>query len=571
MGSRTALERHQTLRASIDWSYKTLIELEKSLLLQLSVFSGGFDLEAVTGVCLHEQITTNQLENWQILNLLSRLVDKSLVFKKEENGNKSRYHLLETVRQYAKDILIDSDQFVKVQMRHLEYYAIFAQTAAPFLEGIEQTNWLQTVDLESDNLRIALESQGIEKLNTDLEMRLTTALSRYWYVRGHLSEGRVYLERALQRPSTKNFNVARVKCLQAAGDLAFRQADYVTAINFYEESITISTTLQDHIGIADGLYGIGYSALRQGEYSRGRAYCEQSLASLRNEYHEKKIARTLTTLGIITRAMQEFSTSRKYLNEGLDLFQKLKDLHGCALAIYNLAVLNLWEEKYDDARILLDNSIELRMKIGDQQGLADSLVQKGEMESAQGNFAAAYEYYSKSLAIQRKIADQGGAGWTLLKMGDVKIQTEDLESAEALSKESYLLHSKTGEKSGCSWSLKNLSIIAYRQRKYLNARQLEEENLALLCILRNNRNITNSLEFLKKLDAIIGPSKRAQKLREIAATMINRDESTLTSSVELDTDNQITLLHDVFGDSMYSVAWAEGRLKTIEEILDTQE
>ena len=216
-GSRTVLPRHQTLKALIDWSYNLLLPVERTLLVSLSVFSGGWTLEAAEAVCgLKDQI--------EVFPLLAQLVDKSLVLAVQEGSADTRYRLLETIRQYAREKSIELAGSERVRDRHLDYFLMLARRARPHLRSKEQSAWLDRLDIELDNLRLALEWSLFARLQDGLQ--LASAFFWFWHIRGHGSEGIEWLERLLEAE-------AQARAGQDAGpEQRLNRAEALDAIGF---------------------------------------------------------------------------------------------------------------------------------------------------------------------------------------------------------------------------------------------------------------------------------------------------------------------------------------------------
>jgi len=221
-GSRTALPRQQTLRSLIDWSYDLLNDSEKQLLQRLTVFAGGWTLNATEQVCASEG--TGDVE---VLDLLTSLADKSLVVA-EQDDEHYRYRLLETVRQYARDRLLESGAGETYRDRHRDYFLTLAEEAAPKLNGAERAAWLRRLEEEHENLRAGLEWSLIE-VGSETRLRFCSALYRFWWTQGYLSEGRGWCARALEKPGALGRTTERAKALNVAGVLAYQQRDYPPA------------------------------------------------------------------------------------------------------------------------------------------------------------------------------------------------------------------------------------------------------------------------------------------------------------------------------------------------------
>ena len=237
-GSRTALPRHQTLRALIDWSYDLLHETERLLLQRLSVFAGGWTLAAAEAVCAGEGV-----DKGEILDLLTSLADKSLVLAEQKDGH-SRYRLLETVRQYAQDRLGEREGEAEWQGRHLAYFVGLAEEAQPHITDSTQVMWLDRLEAERDNFRSALTWSAARPADTEGGLRLATALQQFWRARGQLGDGRGHLD-ALLAASVGASTPLRAKALNAAGLLAWVQGDYAVARLHFQQSVEIDRRLGD--------------------------------------------------------------------------------------------------------------------------------------------------------------------------------------------------------------------------------------------------------------------------------------------------------------------------------------
>ncbi len=259
-GSRTALPRHRTLRSMIDWSYDLLREPEKLFLQRLSVFAGGWTLTAAGEVCASEGI-----EHRDVLDLLTSLADKNLVVSEQEDAQ-TRYRLLETVRQYARDRLEDSGGSAAVRVRHRDYYLALAEEAHPKLRGAEQAEWLRRLEEEHDNLRAGLEWSLVEA-GSKGGLRLCAALQRFWGTRGHFTEGRRWCTRVLGKAGAEERTRERAKVLNGAGILAHFQGDYPAARAMSEESLAIGRELGDRTGIASSLSNLGKRGPQPGRLS----------------------------------------------------------------------------------------------------------------------------------------------------------------------------------------------------------------------------------------------------------------------------------------------------------------
>src|SRR5208283_5183728 len=222
--------RQRTLRGAIDWSHDLLTDDEQKLFRRLGVFVGGCALEAIESIC-------NFDNDLRVLDTMDSLVGKSLL-KQSETRGQPRFTMLETIRDYAREKMMADGHVEHLQKRHRDYFMALAMKAAPKLLGAEQADWFGRLDEEHDNLRSVLES-SLSQAEPEGSLGLCSALQRFWWTRGHLSEGRAWCARALGGPQAGEPTPARAKALGGAGLLAFWQGDYPSARAQHEEGLAI--------------------------------------------------------------------------------------------------------------------------------------------------------------------------------------------------------------------------------------------------------------------------------------------------------------------------------------------
>lgn len=414
-GTATTLPRHRTLQAAIDWSYGLLSEEERALFRRLSVFAGGFTLDAAEAV---------YTEN--VLDLLTDLVEKSLVVVTKQGENKeARYHLLETLRQYGRQKLQKAGELQAVLNRHLDFFLHLAEEAEPRLVSAEQKVWLERLDLEYDNLRAALTWCKTDQGNTEACLRMAGALWRYWHMRGLLSEGREHLENMLNQvhEGVLEQSAVRAKALNAVGVLASYQGDHVPARSLLEQGLAIFRTLDDRPGIASSLNMLGNAALSQGDYAAARSNYEESLEIRRALGDKWGVARLLSNLGLIARFTSDLARAQALEQEALKLFQELEENNGVA---YVLNVL-------------------------------------GDVAHDQGDLEAAQSFQEQSAVIYRELGNKWGLAYTLVSLGDVAMSRSDLPRAQSLYRESLETFREEGDKWGIAYAFESLAAIASLQ------------------------------------------------------------------------------------------------------------
>ncbi len=360
-GSRMLLPRHQTLRATIDWSYDLLEDVEKRLLRRLSVFAGGWTLDAAEAVCAGDGI-----ESWEVLDLQSHLVDKSLVMVEEGAGGEIRYRLLGTIRQYARDRLVEASEAGAVRSRHLDWFVGVAERAAPELRGAEQALWFDRLEQEHDNFRAALEwSQTVEG-GAEAGLRLAGTLYRFWYVRGYLTEGRQWLDPALAA-STGASRAARARALHGGGYLAWGQGDVTRARPLLVESLALYRELGDKRMLARTLNSFGIVVEEQGERDEAQRLYEEGLAIAREIGEKSLVVSLLNNLGENARVRGDYARARALYEEALTL--RLGTNTGSAIAYINLGLVAFAQGDRAAARTFFRDSLGIAAKIGDKASI----------------------------------------------------------------------------------------------------------------------------------------------------------------------------------------------------------
>jgi DNA-binding CsgD family transcriptional regulator len=292
-------------------------ETERAVFRRLSVFAGGFTLGAAERICAAGGIEEND-----VLDLLTRLVDKSLVSVAERGGAEARYRLLETVRQYAWEKLGESGESEEARWRHAKYYLALAEEAEPELSGAQEGIWLERLEAEHGNLRAAL-GWSLEGGDAGLGLRLAGALGGFWYKRGHLSEGRWWLNRELAAGGASSA-IERATALDQAGWIALYQGDLEPPVALLEESLSLFEELEHEPGIAASLAKLGHAVLHQDDRDYLATLCREA-ERLRTTFTDRPaVGELLVFLGMVALYEGDLERAITLLEESLDLFENLE-------------------------------------------------------------------------------------------------------------------------------------------------------------------------------------------------------------------------------------------------------
>src|SRR5215211_4510381 len=398
-GSRTALPRQRTLHATMDWSHELLCQKERVLFRRLSVFAGGFTLEAAESICAGEE-----LQRDEVLELLSRLVDKSLMVAQERDGA-VRYRLLETIRQYGKESLEEAGEVAHVRQQHAGYYLAVAEEAEPELKGDRQVTWLEWLETEHDNLRAAM-VWLLGRGESELAARLGWALWLFWGIRTHLAEGRRSMERALSARGSVAMTVsARAKALFVAGMMANYQGDHVSAEPLVQESLRLFKELEDNVGKAYALSNAGYVALGRGRYQQAIAVIEEAAHLFLEEGEKWGAAIELGFLAVAWRNQGDHERARRLAERGLAISREIGERQATNSALYTLAILAQTEGKDEHARNLFEEGLKLSAEIGNEADIAHCLEGLASMYGAEGKIVRAARLWGAEEALLERLED----------------------------------------------------------------------------------------------------------------------------------------------------------------------
>jgi len=411
-GARDLPKRQRTMRSTIAWSYDLLSDQEKRLYRRLGVFAGGFTLEAAEAVCGDDEP--------DVLDRLSGLVDSSLVRRDAGNHTETRFRMLETVRVFAVERLEESGEAEGMRRRHAEYFLALTEEAEPELRGARQVEWLDRLEADHDNLRMAL-SWALGGGDGELGLQLGGALWYFWFMRGHWSEGRRTLEDALALAvGTGTPQASRANVLLGLGFLAFWQNDYERAGICLQDSLALYRGLGDKRGISAALSFLAYNVSDQGNWDAAGELWRESLALARDAKDERAITRDLLFLGAHAQAQGDFGQAAQMYSE-------------CE---------------------------ELMRTLGDKTGFANLLLSWGWLQLIQGDHGGARERLEESLGIAQEIGDTMVTSWSLSNLGIIALELGDHARAGTLMREALKLFWRLGDRYGVSVGLAEFGGLA---------------------------------------------------------------------------------------------------------------
>ncbi|MDQ3620089.1 MAG: tetratricopeptide repeat protein [Actinomycetota bacterium] len=427
-GSRTALPRQQTLIATMDWSYDLLPEDERRILGQLSVFSGGFSLEAA------EAVVGENAEPLEVLRGIVNLVSKSLIVQEQEVSN-TRYDILETVRQYAAQRLLESGESANARNRHLDYFLDRAEAAEPHLHAGSQETVVASLELEHDNYRAALD-WSIDRI-PDKAIRLAAALWYFWDLHGHLIEGRRWLKTA-QAAHPGSLTAWQGRALMGAGSLERAQGNLEEARGLLEQALNVYRELRDEVGTARALDELGSIAYLKCDFEMGESLCGQSLALYRKHHDLEGVASSLFSMGHWATTRGQFEESDSLLKECLALCKSLGFVQGQGAALASIARLRLHLGDAETASRLAGQALAYSTRIRDDWNIGFIELVSGEASMHRSDLDLADRHLLESLGHFKTRGDQWGFARSMRCMASVKRMRGQMQPARSM-----LQHSMT--------------------------------------------------------------------------------------------------------------------------------
>ncbi|HVB21122.1 MAG TPA: protein kinase [Ktedonobacteraceae bacterium] len=533
-GARDLPVRQQTLRNTLAWSYNLLEVEEQQIFRRLAVCVGGLSLEAAEVICT----AAGPLQG-DVLDMLTSLVDKSLLRQEEYGEVEIRFQMLQVLREFGLECLDKAGELATTRTAHALYYLALAEDAEPHLLGDEQGRWLDILEQEHENLRAALDwrlrqaeinaggEQGKEQQEqAEQALRLCVALYWFWYIRGYIREGRTFLERAL----TFRESVApliRAKALVAAGDLAFYQDDFDRAEIQGRASLALFRELGDKHGMAATLDLLGGTAWMRNAYATARSSYEEAIALFQQVSDDWGRARCLQVVARVCCAQGEYAQAYSLLEESLEIYQALGDKKRISWGFFLLArVLFISQSNAVEAYTLAKRSLELCQELGDKSGLAYALGPLGELLAQQGN----------------------------------------TERARALTEESVVIFKELGDRSGTAEALLSLAHVATAQKHHKAACTFYEECLAILKTVGNKELLAACLEGLGEVLATQSEAARAIRLWGMASMLREEINAPLPPVYQASYEQAKAIVRAQEGEAIFMAAWTQGQSMSLDQL-----
>jgi predicted ATPase len=427
----TVIPRHQTLRAAIDWSYDYLSEQEQKMFCRLAVFAGGFTIEAAEAICSHEELAPQQ-----VLGVITELVDKSMLAADTAGRVETRYRVLETMREYAREKLMASSEWEAAHARHLDYFVQLAEAAEPKLRSAVQLACLKRLEAEHDNLRAALQ-WSLASANSQAALRLAGAAFWFWFLHGDWSECQKWLDEALalgERERSRRVDATggdeapshaelaqRAKALYGAGLIRFARTFEIGVVRSkIEESLRLWRTLEDNWWIAVVLKDAGQLNMMEGDIYTARAQLEEGVALARGVEDQWALAVCLAKLGLILGRV-DLAAARLYLQEAVAVSRAIGDKSILIYALVNLGAIYFFQGDIGATAPLAEEALAAARALGSKLDMFFGLFAMGLLNIVQGDPAKATAYLMELLSLARETGSTAAFLYVLLGFGAMAV------------------------------------------------------------------------------------------------------------------------------------------------------
>jgi tetratricopeptide (TPR) repeat protein len=544
------------MRATIAWSYELLAEAHQRLLRHLSVFAGGWSLEAA-----EEVATASDEDSLSVFAGLSALVDHSLVLGDDRDDPAPRYRMLETIREYASEHLTSEGEADVVSRRHADFFIALAERAEPNLTGPEQIQWLDRLAADHDNLRAAL---NWARATGDAERgaRLCAGLWRYWLARGHSGEGRGWTQRFLSLLDANLATGVRAGLEYAAGAMAYGLSLHDDAEHYFETALALFREAGNPEMVATTLNGLGVIASARGAYAHALPYLREAAALHRQTGNDTLLAAPLSNMANIIRYE---ASSAEAVAEAITLYEECIDIHRrhgntqqLANCLTNLALVLIDTGDFDRAGGLAAESLALGTALESPGLRAAALCALSALAIEIGDDDGAWPLVEESLELLRRSGDRDMIGINLVNLGILELRRGHVDRAEALARDALVLFQESGARRTLGYALENLGDVALARGDLRQARTHYEESLAARTGVGYIAGVAISLERLANVAYAEAAWEMAARQYGAAAALRTSLGYPAPPVTRAENERNLARIRETLGEEAFAAAWEAG-------------
>ncbi len=518
-GNRTLLPRQQTLKALIDWSYDLLSEKEKLLCRRLSIFSGGWILEAAEKVC-----SDDILDEEEILDLLTSLADKSLIkiYKSDYN---LRYTMLETIRKYGDERMIESDQKGKLQEGHSNYFYKLSEDSEKKLTGPGQKEEIRILSSEKENLRDSLR-WSLKNL-PEQALKMAASLGKFWELQSDFTEGIDFLMKAMENSKSSKPVVK-----------------------------------------ARAILWTGIFFIHHGKYSESKKYLNECLQIFKENNDKERQAATLISLATITIFEADYENLKLLSDESLAISIQINNKSYIAASLQNTGLGLMQQGMYDEARKKIQESLSIYRELNDSVQLAKTIGNFGALEYLMMNFEKAISAFKESLQLRRELGDRQGAAIALCNLGSVAYMQKDYDKAERVLEESLGIIRELGDRRVYVTPLNTLGTIAVERNEFQKAIRLFNESIAIAKDIGDKYSIAKGIEGFAAMLMSMKKFREGCRLCAVYYSLLESSHINFVEGEQVRIEELKKILRENLDEAEFKKYWEEGGKLTVDEAID---
>lgn len=555
---RTIPERHRTLYLMIKSSYDLLDEQEQWLLRHLAIFVGNIALETIEAV-----LSVSIKAPSTIMEIVTSLLNKSLLQRIERDNEEPRFFMLETIRYFAVSCLQSNSELEELQHTYAHYYLTLVEQAAPYLKNPQQAMWLTTLEQEMGNLRAALQ-WFIERQESELALRFCEPFGKFCGLRGYWHEEQRWLRGALQLPQTQQQGI-RGRVLRRAGHLAYRLRDLADARTLLEQSVVCSREAEDWQNLAGALSGLGWVLYRQNEIHMAGQLLKECVEIAHRANDLWVLANCLESLGRFIHYQGNTNEAYILLQESVAISRKYSDKENLARILMTMITLEVAQGNMVQAAKLAQESFVLAQELGTKPLLALALDSSGEVALFQGAYTQARQYFEERIEMAEDLGDTSAIASRKLKLADMALMEGDIKQAQHLVDEALALLRQQDDPSDIAIAHSILGDLKRMEGDMIQARSLYFGVLRHYSTSGDKRKIGRCLVGLAQMFL-------DQEVIERAAYLLGAAESRLRvydMYPAQHTNFQQTKEHMriLLGEADFAQIWKQGNAASYEQIL----
>lgn len=564
-GARDLEDRQRTLRNTIEWGYNLLNETQKKLFIRLGVFTGKFDLKAAEAITNYK----NDVEN--LFEEINSLMAKSFLTRITDVSNESEgcFSMLETIREFALELLSNSTEEGFIKGCHADYYLSLVSEAGYNINGQGRQKWLGELEFSHSNIIEALKyfqrTDSLEK-----ELKLAGAMGYFWEVRGYWDEGISVLASLIKRYGSSIKSNNYVKVYEWLGRLTYLQGKTERAISIFKDSLSLAREIGDRIGEATIQYKLSLAVSMLGNLEEEEKLASGSLNIFCEIGYKPGIAEVLQHLGLLSYRKGDYEKAEEYSSQSLDICKELKDKWGMARALWRLGLVARGKGVYDKAIKMINEYLTYCEELNDKEGIANALISMAELSRSQNEYDIAEDYYKKALELSGKLGYMAKIAQVLKDIGEIKRYRGDFNKALELYTESLAVLKEIGSIGDTAWLYRNMAELELQKGNYSQSESLYLKGLS---VFRDSKENTIIFVFLV-LGGLAGASARLLKPDRAARLFGASDRlfaivGNLVSKSDIsEYTKRLDGLRSIMDKGDFDKAWQEGSLMSMEMAID---